>query len=57
MLSCLVYLSIQPTKAYKDRKEEYLGEIKRRADVSKEKLIEKIISADPNENNETYEGG
>ena len=32
-------------------------EIKRRADVSKEKLIEKIISADPNENNETYKGG
>jgi len=56
MLSCLAYLSIQPTKAYKDRK-EYLGEIKHRADVSKEKLIEKIISADPNENNETYEGG
>ena len=47
---------IGTTKAYKDRK-EYLGEIKRRADVSKEKLIEKIISADPNENNETYEGG
>ena len=47
---------IGTTKAYKDRK-EYLGEIKRRADVSKEKLIEKIISADPNENNETYKGG
>ena len=49
---------IGTTKAYKDRK-EYLGEIKRRADVSKskEKLIDKIISADHNENNETYEGG
>eukprot|EP00984_Skeletonema_dohrnii_P031047 scaffold23084_cov153-Skeletonema_dohrnii-CCMP3373.AAC.2 len=55
-LSYQQFSRIGTTKAY-DARKAHLTEIKRRAQISKQQLRDKITSADPSANGQTYEGG